>query len=208
MGYSFGGLQAIWMALHYPNLFSFSAGLSPSFWVNEYEIFTDGERRKPGQSFWFDIGTAEWNYYVPFIEALKKTGGKYGENIFYSEIPNGAHNAYWWRKRVIYPIMIFAGAKNNDIKKLDVEIEIITGQSKSDVYYQRLNPVVTLNNGIQYSIASEAIYTVLNPEAGLVKSDGRFEFSGSENLKIEVTYSGFRKLVNVKYKYVQAKKQS
>ena len=40
-GFSFGGLNATWLTIHYPNSFSFSAGFSPSFWVNNYQIIKE-----------------------------------------------------------------------------------------------------------------------------------------------------------------------
>lgn len=206
-GLSFGGLQATWMVLNHPKLFSFSCGLSPSFWVADYQIAKEATKRESGQRFWFDIGTAEWNYYVPMIGVLQQTGGKYGEDIFYSEVPNGEHNAFWWRKRVIYPVMLFAGSIHPKVKSMKVEIEVIRSQSRSGVYYQRLNPIITCEGGVGYSLATEATYTLLNPEAGLVKEDGRFEFSGTDNLKIRVDYQGLNKQVTVKYSEVERDKK-
>lgn len=71
-GVSFGGLNATWMALNCPEIYGFSAGLSASYWVNDYEIFSKANKRSEDQIFWFDIGTLEWNYYVPMLCLIQR----------------------------------------------------------------------------------------------------------------------------------------
>ncbi|MGZ8561818.1 MAG: alpha/beta hydrolase, partial [Flavisolibacter sp.] len=66
-GFSFGGLLASWAAIHHTDLFSFAAAFSPSMWVDDFRIFKEASLLKPTQSFYMDIGTAEWNYYLPFV---------------------------------------------------------------------------------------------------------------------------------------------
>lgn len=202
-GASFGGLNATWITLNYQMYFSFSAGLSASFWVNDNEIFQEASKRTDRQTFWFDIGTAEWNYYVPMIDALEKSGGTYGKDIFYLEDPKGKHNTSWWGKRVVHPLLLFAGTKEAIAKKMSVEIEVIPSQSKKSVYYQRLNPIITCGSGLEYSLVQKATYTVLNPESGEIKSDGRFRFKGLENMQVLVKYGAFEKKIILKYRQIQ-----
>lgn len=206
-GVSFGGLNATWMALNYPKSFGFSAGLSASYWVNNYEIFTESKKRSEGQTFWFDIGTSEWNYYVPMIDTLEKSGGIYAKNIFYLEDPMGKHNALWWGKRVANPLMLFAGKNEHTPKKMAVEIEVIPSQSRKGIYYQRINPIITCNTGLKYSLAQKANYIVLNPEAGEVKADGRFIINEQHNMQVLVKYGDFEKKVVLKYNLIQKLKK-
>jgi enterochelin esterase-like enzyme len=206
-GVSFGGLQATWMTLNHPKSFGFSAGLSPSFWVNSYEIFTEAKKRSDGQKFWFDIGTSEWNYYVPMITALENAGGNYGESIFYLEDPAGEHNARWWGQRVKNPLMLFAGTSGFNLKKMTVEIAVIPSQSRKGVYYQRLNPIITCKFGLKYSLAQKADYTVLNPEAGAVKADGSFLINDQQNMQVLVKYGDFEKKIVLKYSAIQRLKK-
>lgn len=206
-GVSFGGLNATWMTLNYPKYFSFSAGLSASYWVNNNEIFTEAKKRSEGQTFWFDIGTAEWNYYVSMIDALESAGGTYGKDIYYLEDPNAKHNAIWWGKRVGHPLLLFAGAKEPAIKKMSVEIEVIPSQSRKGIYYQRINPIMTCKSGLKYSLAQKAVYTILNSESGKVKPDGRFSFTGTDNLQVFVKYGDFEKKITLNYKRIQKLKK-
>lgn len=45
-GFSFGGLHATWAALNYPEIFSFSGSLSPSYWVADFKIFERDQKQK------------------------------------------------------------------------------------------------------------------------------------------------------------------
>ncbi|SMD31940.1 Predicted hydrolase of the alpha/beta superfamily [Reichenbachiella faecimaris] len=199
-GFSFGGLNSLWMMFNYPDFFSMAAGFSASFWVNDFEMFNEAPKYQMGQKIWFDIGTAEWNYYVPFQKLLKDNSAKVNEDVFYLEVPHAAHTSTDWQKRMAMPFLIFAGTKPHTITKMEVEIEIIPSQSTPGKKFTRLNPVVTCKDGLKYSLAYEAKYEVINPEAGRVYEEGRFELYGSENLEVLVTYKEFSKKVKIKAK--------
>ncbi|MEP2024092.1 MAG: alpha/beta hydrolase-fold protein [Reichenbachiella sp.] len=202
-GFSFGGLNAIWMLLNHPDTFSMAAGLSASFWVDDFVLFKEASKYQNGQKIWFDIGTAEWNYYVPFQKLLKENGAQINEDIFYSEVPDAAHTMKDWNKRIEMPFLVFAGLKNRDISKMEVEIEIIPSQSTPGKKFTRLNPIVTCKNGLKYSLAYEGDYKVLNPEDGKVYEEGRFELYGKENLEVVVTYRDFNKKVKIRAKSLE-----
>lgn len=204
-GFSFGGLNAIWMTLNYPEVFSMAAGFSPSIWVNEFALFQEAEKYQPGQKIWYDIGTAEWNYYVPLQRLLKKQGAKINEDVFYAEVPGGLHAMYDWKQRIERPFLVFAGTKEHVASKMEVEIEIIPSQSNPGKYFTRLNPIVNCKSGLVYSLAYEASYEVINPEAGKVYEDGRFELAGDENLDVLVTYQTFEKRVKIRSKLLVSK---
>jgi len=206
-GFSFGGLNATWLAIHYSDSFSFSAGFSPSFWVNDYQIIKEVHQLKDKTTFWFDIGTNEWNYYVPFIDVAMQQGGIYGTSIFYYEVPNGEHTIQHWKRRLSYPILVFAGKQKATIKDWDIEVEVIKSKSRKGVFYQRINPIVTLSNGVKYSLADQASYTLKNKNDGKLAADGRFVFNGQNDLSIIVSYKDFKKEVSVKYQRVQALKK-
>lgn len=207
-GFSFGGLNATWQSIFYPDSFSFSAGFSPSYWVHDYQLIKDVKKVSKPTTFWFDIGTKEWNYYVPFIQQAKAQGGTYGSSIFYYEVPNGRHTLSDWKKRIAYPIVLFAGKKQASIATWNIEIEVIKSTSKFGVYYQRMNPIVTLSNGVKYSLASEASYTLQNKQDGELSTDGRFKFLGEKDLKVIVSYKELKKEIILKYKEIEAQKKS
>ncbi len=204
-GFSFGGLQATWMALNYPDYFGMSAGFSPSYWVADYQIFTEAEKYRKGNVLWFDIGTREWNYYIPMIKKITDRGGIYGTSLFYFEVPEGKHLVDDWKTRILYPIYLFAGRELLTIKSWDIETEVIKSQSKAGIYYLRINPVVTLKNGVKYSLATQAGYRLLNASDGEIKEDGRFRFFTKNDLNVEITYKDLKKLVVIKYNSVKEK---
>jgi len=202
-GFSFGGLNALWMMFNYPEVFSMSAGLSASFWVDDFAMFNEAKKYQSGQKVWFDVGTAEWNYYVPFQKLLSENGAKVNQEVFYSEVPYGLHNMKDWKERIEMPFLVFAGLKSQEIAKMEVEIEIIPSQSTPGKKFTRLNPIVTCKNGLVYSLAHEAKYDVLNPDAGKVYEEGRFELFGSENLEVIVSYMEFKKKIKIRAKLLE-----
>lgn len=48
-GFSFGGLNALWMLLNKSETFSMAAGLSASMWVGDFAMFEDAVKYKPNQ---------------------------------------------------------------------------------------------------------------------------------------------------------------
>lgn len=199
-GFSFGGLNALWMLLHHSDVFSMAAGISASMWVGDFALFEDAKKYNSDQKIWFDIGTDEWNYYVPFQKILKEQGADINENVFYYEVKGAAHNWEYVRQRIHMPFLVFAGTKTHTPSKMIVEIEIIPSKSNPEKKFTRLNPVMICKDGLNYSLAYEASYSVINPEAGTVYEDGRFELSGSANLEVLVSYQSFSKKVKIRSK--------
>lgn len=202
-GFSFGGLNAIWMVLNYPKVFSMAAGFSPSIWTGDFALFNEADKYVRGQKIWFDIGTAEWNYYVPLQKILKEQGAKVNDEVFYFEVPDAQHTMQDWNQRIEMPFLVFAGEETQTISKLIVEIEVIPSQSVPGKKFTRLNPIVTCRSGLKYSLAYEATYEVLNPSAGKVYEEGRFELFGDENLDVLVTYKQFTKKVKIRSKLLE-----
>ena len=208
-GASLGGLHAMWDATENPDAWGMVGAISPSFWVKNYQMFQHVANSKLSAKtkIWFDMGTGEWDYYVPIINTLVKKGFEYGKNAFYYEIPEATHTAQSWGERIQYPLIVFAGESSFDVEKWRIEIEVIKSQS-SFRFFQRINPIVKTSHGIEYSASSQATFELLNPEAGEVKSDGRFSFKGKKNLKVKVTYKGLSKVVTVNYPWVQDQKNA
>ncbi|MEO9967050.1 MAG: alpha/beta hydrolase-fold protein [Reichenbachiella sp.] len=202
-GFSFGGLNALWMTLNYPDVFGMAGGFSPSMWVNDFAIFNEADKYQSGQKIWFDIGTAEWNYYVPFQKLLRDHGAMINSDVYYSEVPLGLHAMLDWKQRIAMPFIVFAGENSNEIMKMEVEIEVIPSQSIPGKKYTRLNPIVTCRSGLVYSLAYEATYEVLNPIAGKVYEEGRFELFGEENMDVLVSYREFSKKVKIRSRLLE-----
>ncbi len=205
MGASLGGLQATWAAVNYPDHFSMIAAFSPSFWVGDYEVFNEDFSKSKDLKIWFDIGTAEWNYYVPLQSKLIAAGYEYGREAFYYEIPGGTHDVGSWKERAQYPFIAFFG-KDQDFTPLEMEVhtEVIPSQSRPGNFFLRINPIITTQNGIRYSLAEAATYTLENPEAGTLLADGRFGFSKEEDLRVKVQYNGLEQLHIINFEEVKS----
>lgn len=196
-GASLGGLFATWMGLHYPEVVTYSAGLSPSFWVAGHAIFEDlGSGYSSNHKFWFDIGTAEWNYYVPLYRALDQEGMTPGKNSFYYEVPDAEHSVSYWSERVRLPLKIFYGPPNPSPRSMEIVLECIPSQSRPGVFFRRMNPIITLSNDVRFSLAHRANYELLNG-GGELGSEGSFRKDEGQSMEVRVTYRDFEQLVEI-----------
>lgn len=198
LGASLGGLISTWMGLNFPEKIKYSAGLSGSLWVADYSIFSevDGPYNS-GQKFWFDIGTNEWNYYIPLYAELDRSGLMPGVQNFYYEVPNGAHFIEDWIQRIDLPLKVFFSTdKNPEPVSLEVVLECIPSQSSPGKYFRRMNPIITLSNQVKYSLAHTASYTLLSGDAEL-GSEGSFINNPDSEIEILVEYKTFSKTVEI-----------
>ncbi|AIQ46973.1 hypothetical protein R70723_14615 [Paenibacillus sp. FSL R7-0273] len=197
MGSSFGGVQAFWMGYHHPETFSMIGALSVSTWVangQAYEEWTQ-ETGKPDVKIWLDMGAEEEMLIDPLVELLLSKGFSYGQDLFFLMDPIGTHDEISWSRRVHSPLIMFAGKAPGQAVKLEVSDYLsISWMGES---YLRLNPVVTMDNGMEYSVSSEASYKVLNTGAGQVEPSGKVTFLKEENLRVEVTYLGITQLYEI-----------
>ncbi len=195
-GYSLGGLHATWAGLVKANVFGFSAGLSPSYWVADKAIMNE-IISQPGESrFWFDLGTAEWEYYIPFYKKLQQAGLKAGTDCFYYEMKDGGHTAADWIKRIEYPLIAFAGInKDNRPVTMELVFECIPSLSVPGKVYRRVNALVHLANGIRYTLSNTARYSLLKGDIKL-GDDGTITAGTESKAEVEVSYADFRKRIS------------
>ncbi|WP_428235009.1 hypothetical protein [Gracilimonas sp.] len=186
------------MGLKFPDKVKYSAGLSGSLWVADYSIFSEVEGSYDSeQKFWFDIGTNEWNYYVPLYTELDQHGVKPGENSFYYEVPNAAHVPSDWLQRIHLPLLAFFSPKTNPVpESLEVVIECIPSQSTPGRHFRRLNPIITLTNEVKYSLAHTASYSVLSGDAEL-GSEGSFRNNPQTEIEILVEYDSLSEAADI-----------
>lgn len=199
-GYSFGGLHATWAALNFPDQFSFSGALSPSYWVRDFEIFKEATKAQAGQTYYFDVGTGEWNYYVPFLVYSKLPMLK---NIFYYEDYGARHQIEDWKgDRIRNILLLFAGHTDLSQYTWELKLEIIKSASTGK-FYLRINPVITYSNGLVASVSYAAAFNLFNPEDGVVNKDGSFRFINPKDLKVKVSFMGEEKIMLIKYAEVE-----
>ncbi len=207
MGASFGGLHVLWENFNNPSYWGMIAAFSPSLWVKDFTVLKD--LTHSNSIIWFDIGatTGEWNYYIPFIDSLLQYGYIYGENLYYYEDPQGRHQGKDWVKRMRFPLQIFAGTnRNSKIVDWHIKIEVIQSAQNPSRYFQRINPIISLENGVQYSAANQATYQLLNHASGRLSRDGAFTFMGSEDLKVQIKYQHLVENITISYKQIHQQK--
>jgi predicted alpha/beta superfamily hydrolase len=195
-GYSFGGLHATWIALNYPDYFSFSGSLSPSYWVNDFKIFSEGAKARNTQTYYFDVGTGEWNYYVPMLLQSKLP---MLQHIFYYEEFGGTHSVNSWRgDRVRNILLLFAG--NTDLKKYtwSIKQEVIWSRYTGK-FYLRVNPIINYSNGLTCSASYAATFTLLNTDDGVVNKDGSFRFINPKDLHVKIEFAGEERMILINY---------
>ncbi|MAL18797.1 MAG: hypothetical protein CL670_07135 [Balneola sp.] len=197
LGYSLGGLVSTWMGLKYPDKIKYSASLSGSFWVADYAIFddVDGDYSN-GQKFWFDIGTREWNYYVPLYAELEDAGVEPGIRNLYYEVPGGSHQQVDWLERIPFPLTLFFGTQEPEQESMDVVLECIPSQSTAGLFFRRMNPIITLSNGVKYSLAQTASYTLQSGEVQL-GIEGSFRNNPDMEAEVLVEYESFSDTVSI-----------
>lgn len=201
VGASFGGLISTWMGLKYPDQITYSASLSGSFWVDDYRIFEEvAGSYKPENLFWFDIGTSEWNYYVPLYYNLDQAGITPGEQSFYLEVPGGRHTESDWLKRIHYPLILFFGTTEPEPVEMNIVLECIPSQSTPGLKFRRMNPIVTLSNNVQFSLAHAAEYTIISGEAEL-GTEGSFRNNSDTEAHIQIDYLNFTEIVTIPRMY-------
>lgn len=198
IGISLGGLQSSWLALKHPGVFSFIGSISPAFWVKNYALLKeDMSQALKSTRFYFDIGTGEWNYYLPFIKRLEEAGLEYGKDIFYREIPGARHLNQDWKGRMVSIVRLFLLDLPGALTSWTIEVECIPSARQPGRFFRRINPVVFLEGNIPYSLAYAAKYTIVKG-SGVVKEDGRFEIKEGNSMTVEVSYREWSKKVKVK----------
>lgn len=201
-GYSFGGIHATWAALNHPSVFNFSAALSPSYWVDDFHLFKEAAKAKKEQRYYFDVGTGEWNYYVPFIRHSNLT---LLENVFYFEAKDAHHNITDWRNRIPNVLLLFAGKTDTTVYSWEIQPEIIKSAATGR-FYLRINPVITYRNGLTCSLSYAATFLLLNPEDGVVNADGSFRFINPKDLKVKIIYKNEERLLTLSYAEIEKTK--
>lgn len=197
MGSSFGGVQAFWMGYHHPETFSMIGAMSVSTWVANGQAYEEWrqETGKPDVKIWLDMGAEEEMAIDPLVDLLLSKGFKYGQDLFFLMDPTGTHDEISWSKRVHNPLIMFAGKTPGQAVKLEVSDYMSISWMEEPI--PRLNPVATMDNGMEYSVSSQASYKVLNPEAGQVDPSGMVTFLKKEDLTVEVTYQGITQLYEI-----------
>lgn len=198
MGSSFGGIQALWMGYQHPEVFSAIGALSPSTWVANQRIIEEMKNKTghPELRIWLDMGVSEGMEMDALVEALTAQGLENGENIFYLMDKDGQHDELSWSKRVHNPLLMFGGDAPGQAISMEVNDYRTSFLLDNQI---RINPVVTMDNGMSFTVSSAATYKVLDPEKGRVDSKGNVTFLQKEPIDVEISYKGLTELYTIDY---------
>ncbi|MEP5614065.1 MAG: alpha/beta hydrolase-fold protein [Cyclobacteriaceae bacterium] len=197
MGASFGGLHSTYAGLKYPKVFSFVIAQSPSYWVNDFEIHKE-KIVKGNQSIWIDIGTKDWDDVLTMYYTLSKGGFVPGKDLFYYEDLNGTHSGTSWSKRLKYPLILFTKGADSEITSFDLKTEYIPSVQRKGHYFSRINPVVTLKNGLKFT-SIPLIFSTKEGNAE-VSPYGSFKIQKGTSDQVTGEYSGAKASMKVKWK--------
>lgn len=194
-GISLGGLHATWMAINYPQIFDFVGAISPSYWVANEALFSenlnglDPPGLPPPTTIYYDRGTAEWRNHLSFISKLKAAGLEYGESLFYHEVIGADHFPEDWLLRGHIPFRIFMEGVSTSEMPIQFKLHSycafdLTNNNESTT---RLNPIVQYENGVKFSVISDAEYSI-NQGSGSIAVDGTYTISSGSSMVVEAEY--------------------
>jgi len=100
IGSSLGGLISVYAYFRHPDVFGHVGGLSPSLWVNRFEILPYVARapRVAGKVY-IDHGTREGSA-VPLRDVLQRKGYREGDDLRYVREEGGMHRESAWAGRL------------------------------------------------------------------------------------------------------------
>ena len=198
-GISFSGIHATWAGIRYPEVFTFSAAFSPSYWVADNTIYGESTSQLKVEgfgarsTFYFDRGTSEWRSSLPMILTLQGGDLTYGRDIYYYEAIGGRHDTPSWSLRVEVPFRLFMEGSNKEIVSFDVNSYCVEENGSEQ---GRINPTVTLANNVIFSVMPLAEYEITSG-SGDILSDGRYALNSS-TMTVEVSYEGFTSTVELR----------
>ena len=199
MGASFGGLHSVWAGLKCPDVFQFIIAQSPSFWVNNFSIHEEAKFNK-GQKIWIDIGTNDWDDVLTMYYSLSQKGYTPGSDLFYYEHFNGSHNGDSWSERLLYPLILFSKGMDNRVMNFQLQAEYIPSMQRKDLFYfSRVNPVVTMKNGVKFTPFP---YVEFKSNEGFIKVSpyGKLEIEPGKTDKLIASYGKKESSVKIKWK--------
>ncbi|BDU51708.1 alpha/beta hydrolase [Haliovirga abyssi] len=200
MGSSGGASYSLEIGYKYNNLFSMIGLLSLPCFESNIDLIKNSPKKN--LKIWLSVGTDEMesDSYLKFdrraLDMFLKKGYKLGKDIVYYELKDGRHNEKAWGDIIEYPFIFFKGKKAKKIKKMGIQLELINSKS----HWLLLNPQITLDNGLKYSLYNSAKYKIIeNGKGGEVNSKGNFIFGNRDKTNVEITYKDKISKIEIDY---------
>jgi predicted alpha/beta superfamily hydrolase len=154
LGSSLGAINAFWIGVENREQFGFVGAISPSTWVANGAVIDDLRSKDlAGLKIWIDQGSEEYDEKTLKLAHVlnNKEYVRYGENLWYYEVKNAKHNEYWWSKRIMYPLLLFKG-KKDEVESIELELFSWKNpdQEKSN-RLQRFNLIANTKNKIKFN---------------------------------------------------------
>lgn len=108
LGSSLGGIASVYIAAHYPQVFSKAGGMSSSFWWNNGALISILPALMPVK-FYLDAGTQDdgLDDTTKMRDALLAKGYRDGADLMFYKAEGGRHNETSWAARVDKPLLWF-----------------------------------------------------------------------------------------------------
>lgn len=196
MGSSLGGGISLYMANHYPDIFSMAGIISLAPTPGVFDDLSSS--KKSDMKFWIDAGEKEMardysyvDHERTIIDILLSKGFTYGDNLVYYEVPKAIdHRESVVAERIAYPFIYFFGKKSEKIKGLNIAVEVIRSPAGTKKYI--VNPIVEFSNGLRYSLYNTADYKIIGSSLAAIDSKGVIEFNGERRVRVQVSYKGLK----------------
>ncbi|MHC9544550.1 MAG: alpha/beta hydrolase [Vulcanimicrobiota bacterium] len=191
MGSSFGGILSLWMGYTYPEYFSVVGAISPSLWIADGAMLEE-LRLQPTKDIriWIDQGTGEWSTFTRnAVNILLQKGYRYGRELIYYEVKDAPHNEVAWAARVDCPFILFNGKPSTKCidMRLDVQFICMFSVGPTEII---VNPIGIFDNGMWYSLYTNAQYSIEGGTLELLEKPGEAEPGETASLqKPKVTAS-------------------
>jgi predicted alpha/beta superfamily hydrolase len=196
MGSSLGGVISLYVANHYPDIFSMAGIISLAPTPGVLEDLKGS--KKSGLKFWIDAGEKEMARDFSYVDherimtdILLAKGYTYGDDLIYYEVPKAIdHRESVVAERIAYPLIYFFGKKSEKIKGLNIAVEVIRSPAGTKKYI--VNPIVELSNGLKHSLYNTADYKIIGSSLATIDAKGVIEFNGERKVRVQVTHKGLR----------------
>ncbi len=199
-GNSLGGLLSLYMILYQSDVFSKGVSISPATVKGIIPLVS--ESQKQDVKLWIDTGEDEWGGYISYVDqeraivdTLCAKGYEYGKELVYYEVPGVPdHRESYLAQRIALPFVYMYGDCNPELDDFQVFLEQV--EHPVEITTPILNPVVSFNNGLKYSLYTLPEYSVNDSEVS-ISDTGIFSSNELINIKAIVLYSGIKKEIEI-----------
>ncbi|BDU51628.1 alpha/beta hydrolase [Haliovirga abyssi] len=199
IGSSAGAGMSIRTAFAYPDKFYYVGSMSYHGVIDNLNFLR--QNSKKDLKIWLDEGLKENNadyFYCGgryALNILLNKGYKYEKDIVFYEDIEGKHDPISWGRRLKKQLIYFFGNEDKKIKKLKLEIGVLSGIGE----YFKIVPMIQYNNGLEYSAIKNIQYSIVDGKKAEISKDGYFLFNGEKAITIKGKYKDVSSELTINY---------